>query len=69
MLGRLKRAMKIKSQPRLKHGARLPKGASLHPAVKHGLESIARKERRSVSWVIHEIVADYFNLDIMGEKK
>lgn len=61
--------MKIKNQPRLKHGARLPRYASMHPAVKQGLERIARSERRSVSWVIHEIVADYFKLDIFGAKK
>jgi hypothetical protein len=61
--------MKLKSQPRLNSGRRIPRYASMHPAVKHGLESIARSERRSVSWVIHEIVADYFKLDIMGKKR
>lgn len=60
---------KRRIQPRCLHGSRLNKSARIHEAVFTGLAQIARKERKSVSWVLHEIVADYFNLDIMGDKK
>jgi CRISPR/Cas system-associated exonuclease Cas4 (RecB family) len=60
---------KLKHQPRLESGRRIPRGSAIHEAVLHGLKEIARDERKSISWVVHEIVADYFQLDIMGEKK
>ncbi len=60
---------RIKRQPRCMHGFRLSKSARIHEAVYDGLQKIAIRERRSVSWVLHEIVADWFNLDIMGDKK
>lgn len=60
--------IKIARQPRCLHGIRLSKSARIHEAVFDGLQSIAIKERKSVSWVLHEIVADYFGLNIMGDK-
>jgi len=42
---------------------RLSKPSGLLPVVEHGLRQIARMEKKSVSWVIAEIVSAYFNLD------
>jgi hypothetical protein len=58
-----------KSQPRIVGLKRIPKVGSLLPAVQLGLEAIAKAERRSVSWVIAEIVSDYFGLDCITNKK
>jgi hypothetical protein len=33
-----------------------------------GLQKIARSEGKSVSWVMHMIIADWFGRDIMGDK-
>ena len=63
------RKKKYRIQPRLESGHRVPSFASMHPGVRDGLRAISRRENRSVSWVIHEIVADYFKLDIMGKKR
>jgi hypothetical protein len=61
--------LKIRKQPRLKDGAaRIPKYAAMHEAIQIGLEKIARSERKSVSWVIHEIIAEFFGRDVMGDK-
>jgi len=59
---------KIRRQPNCKHGFRVPKTGTIHEAVLLGLQKIARQEKKSVSWVIHEIVADFFGRDIMGDK-
>lgn len=55
-------------QPRLKHGIRVSKSGAIHEAVLAGLKRIAADEKKSVSWVIHEIVAEFFGKDIMGDK-
>jgi hypothetical protein len=34
----------------------------LPQAVKEGLSSIARQENKSVSWVLEEVIIDYFDL-------
>lgn len=61
---------KLKFQPRIKGIVRIPKHGSFHPDVEEGIRTIAYKEKRSYSWVIAEIVSDYFNIDcITGEKK
>lgn len=52
-----------RSQPRIKGICRLSKPSGLIPVVEHGLQTIARLEQKSVSWVIAEIVSAYFNLD------
>jgi len=52
-----------RSQPRIKGVCRLSKPSGLIPVVEHGLQTIARIEKKSVSWVIAEIVSAYFNLD------
>jgi len=52
-----------RSQPRIKGTCRLQKPSGLLPVVEHGLQTIARLEQKSVSWVIAEIVSAYFNLD------
>jgi hypothetical protein len=42
--------------PRVKLYGRLPE------AVKEGLRAIARREGKSMSWVIEEVIIDYFGL-------
>jgi len=54
---------KRRSQPRIQGVTRLSKPSGLIPVVEHGLRQIARMEKKSVSWVIAEIVSAYFNLD------
>jgi hypothetical protein len=54
---------KLKSQPKIKGITRIPKPSSLHPLVWNGIREIAYYEKRSVSWVIAEIVSDYFGVD------
>jgi hypothetical protein len=34
----------------------------LAPAIKHGLRAIARQEGKSMSWVLEEVLIDYFDL-------
>lgn len=58
----------VKIQPRLKHGIRIGKSAAIHEAVLAGLKRIAQSEGKSVSWVLHQIVAEFFGKDIMGDK-
>ena len=65
---RVKNARTRRIQPRCKHGVRVPKTGTLHEAVLAGLVKIAREEGKSVSWVMHEIIADWFGRDIMGDK-
>jgi hypothetical protein len=62
------KAPKVKRQPRCLHGYRIPKTGTLHETVLLGLQKIAKSEGKSVSWVIHEIIADFFGRDIMGDK-
>jgi len=52
-----------KSQPRIRGVVRISKGSGLLPVVEAGLESIARMEKKSVSWVKAEIICAYFGLD------
>lgn len=55
--------MKYKAQPRIKGIKRVGTHEALLPIVREGLEEIAQKEKRSVSWVISQLVADYFDLE------
>jgi hypothetical protein len=60
---------KVRKQPRLKDGAiRVSKYSAMHEAIELGLQKIAKSERKSVSWVIHEIIAEFFGRDILGRK-
>lgn len=43
-------------RPRANFGSRMPE------EVKEGLRAIARRERKSMSWVVEEVVIDYFDL-------
>lgn len=54
---------KLQSQPRIPGIRRIQKSEGLLPVVEHGLEQIARMEKRSVSWVKAEIICAYFGLD------
>jgi hypothetical protein len=49
--------------PRLANGdSRVPFGHGLPEDIKDGIRAIARKENKSMSWVIEEVIIDYFNL-------
>ena len=43
-------------RPRESFGSRLPR------AIKEGLRSIARSGNKSMSWVMEEVIIDYFHL-------
>jgi hypothetical protein len=49
--------------PRLANGdSRVSFGHGLPESIKNGLRSIARRERKSMSWVMEEVIIDYFKL-------
>ena len=49
--------------PRLANGElRVRFGSSMPEPVKEGLRAIAKNERKSMSWVVEEVVIDYFSL-------
>lgn len=49
--------------PRLASGdSREAFGHGLPAEVKEGLRAIARREGKSMSWVMEEVIIDYFNL-------
>jgi predicted transcriptional regulator len=49
--------------PRLASGdSRIGIGHGLPPHIKEGLRAIAARENRSVSWVLEELIIDFFNL-------
>lgn len=49
--------------PRLANGdSRIPFGQCLPEPIKEGLRAIARKENKSMSWVMENVIIDYFNL-------
>jgi hypothetical protein len=54
------------AQPRLAKGARDATFAALAPEIREGIEEIAYKEQRSVSWVMAEIVSMFFGLNVLG---
>lgn len=56
--------------PRLSNGdIRVSFGHGLPPGIKDGLFSIAAKEKKSVSWVLEELIIDYFHLRRPSYKK
>jgi len=62
----MRRIAKYKKQiaPRLASGvSRESWGGGLPEDIKYGLYSIARQRRQSVSWLIEQIVIEYFELD------
>lgn len=49
--------------PRLANGEkRLPNYGGLPPAVKRALRVIAHEERQSVSWVMEQMIIEYFGI-------
>lgn len=49
--------------PRLASGdSRVGIGHGLPPHIKQGLRAIAARENRSVSWVLEELIIDFFHL-------
>ena len=49
--------------PRLANGdSRVPFGHGLPEYIKEGLRHIARGENKSMSWVMEEVIIDYFNM-------
>ena len=59
--------------PRLASGARRETfGHGLPPEIKAGLRAIAAREHKSMSWVLEEVIIDYFSLRrprYLGEEK
>ena len=53
----------LNGDPRVHLYGRLP------DAVKEGLRRIARKENKSMSWVIEEVIIDYFSLPVPNYSK
>lgn len=50
--------------PRLANGkSRITWGGRLPPMIKMGVQVIARRENKSVSYMLEEIVIDYFTMD------
>lgn len=53
----------MKIAPRLANGdSRVPFGHGLPEAIKEGIRTIAGKENKSMSWVMEEVIIDYFGL-------
>jgi len=50
-------------QPRIPGTTRVQKGSALIPEVYEGLVLIAHEENKTVSWVVDEIVCDFFGID------
>ena len=49
--------------PRLANGeSRVPFGHGLPDYIKEGLRSIAAHEKKSMSWVMEEVIIDYFGM-------
>lgn len=47
--------------PRLANGwKRVSIGHGLPPDIKEGLQHLARKENKSVSWILEFVIIDYF---------
>jgi hypothetical protein len=59
---------KLHSQPRIKGIKREFKVTGLHPYVEEGIRSIAHFEGKTTSWVIAEIVSDFFGVDAVTGK-
>jgi len=56
--------------PRLANGdSRVSFGHGLPPAIKEGLRKIAYSENKSMSWVMEEVIIDYFSLRRPAYKK
>lgn len=56
--------------PRLASGrCRVTIGHGLPPAIKSGLKAIARQENKSMSWVLEQVIIDYFHLKAPRYKK
>ena len=56
--------------PRLANGnPRVPFGHGLPNEVKEGLRRIARSENKSMSWVLEQVIIDYFSLPRPKYKK
>jgi hypothetical protein len=55
--------VKIKSQPRIPGLHRVPKSGCFHPDVADCITNIAKSENKRFSYVIVEIVSDFFGVD------
>jgi hypothetical protein len=59
----VKKVRKRMIAPRLASGdSRIGIGHCLPEDIKEGLRTIARRENKSLSWVLEEVVIDYFSL-------
>ena len=55
--------------PRLSSGGRTGNFHRLPEEVKSSLMGIARDENKSMSWVLEQVIIDYFQLDLPRYKK
>lgn len=56
--------MKIKYSPRLKRGIRRDFHLYIPDPMYYGLKRVAREERRSIGWVIEQIIEDWYKFGI-----
>lgn len=54
---------KYKSQPRISGITRVPKHGSFHPDVAEAISNLADSETKTFSYIIVEIVSDFFGVD------
>lgn len=40
----------------------------LHPAILDGLEAIAKREKKTVGWVVEEALSDHFGIKVLLRK-
>lgn len=38
---------------------------TIHPDLRHGLNKIAKGERKSIAWLVEVALADYFGVEVM----
>jgi hypothetical protein len=57
-----KKKKQYHNAPRLLNGTRENQGITLDPLVRYGLQSIARQQKKSLSWVVDSVLIDYFQL-------
>jgi hypothetical protein len=59
----MKKNNKPRSQPRIPGITRLPKHGSFHPDVAEVITNLAHNEDKTFSYIIVEIVSDFFGVD------
>lgn len=58
-----KQQRRYRNAPKLEDSVRVNWGHRWDPLVLNGLRQIARREKKSIAWVVETVVADWFQLD------